>query len=147
MTVTDTSNALSLEDKLAAQELVIRFAHCSDYGDWEGLAKLYTADAVTEMDGQAIRFVGGAEQVAHARKSDEVSGGKNRHLYFNMLVDGEDDTARVHYYFLNVFAGHEPMKARIICSGRQVDTLRREGHEWKIAHRRVMFDQEVKVEW
>lgn len=139
--------ALTLEDKLAAQETVNRFAHCSDYGDWEGLARLYTPDVVTEMDGQAIRFEGIEAQVTHARKSDESAKGKNRHYFLNMYVEGEGDTARVNYCFLNVFASNEPMKARIVCSGRQVDTLRRTADGWKIAHRHVMFDQDVNVQW
>lgn len=142
-----TENAFTLEDRIAVQELVHRFAHCSDFADLEGLTKLYTPDVVTEMDGQKIRFEGIAAQVEHARKSDEVSGGKNRHYFFNMIVDGSGDSGTASYFFLNVYAGREPMKARIICSGRQVDTVRRTGQGWKIAHRRVSFDQELEIEW
>lgn len=148
MSIADMANSpLTIEDRLAAQEVVHRFAHYSDYCDWDRLATLYTSDALTEMDGHAVRFRGGDEQVAHARKSAEVSGGKNRHYFFNMIVEGEGDTARVQYCFLNVFAGTEAMKARIICSGRQVDTLSRTAEGWKIAHRRVSFDQDLEINW
>ena len=139
--------ALSVEDKLAIQETIHRFAHCSDYGDWDGLAELYTPDIVTEMDGQSVSFSGIEGQLAHAQKTAEMSGGKNRHYYLNMLVDGAGDSARAHYCFLNVFAGTEPMKAAIITSGRQIDTLARTERGWKIAHRRVTFDQDVTVTW
>lgn len=147
MTGYTASAPLGLEDKLAVQEVIHRFAHSSDFEDWDTLATLYAPDAVTEMDGQAISFRGGHEQVEHAKKSAEVSGGKNRHYFFNMIVEGEGDTARAHYCFLNVFAGTEAMKARIVCSGRQVDTLARLPDGWKIAHRRVTFDQDLDIKW
>lgn len=146
-TATQVRPGLGIEDKLAAQEVVHRFAHHSDYGEWDELATLYTPDALTEMDGQSLCFRGVQAQVEHAKKSAEVSGGKNRHYFCNMIVDGEGDTARVRYCFLNVFAGTEPMKAQIICSGRQVDTLTRTAEGWKIAHRRVSFDQDLNIQW
>ena len=41
---------ISTEDRLAIGELVAKFCHYSDYGDWEKLASLYTPDIVTEME-------------------------------------------------------------------------------------------------
>lgn len=132
---------LTIEDKIAIVELIARFALCSDYADWSGLEALFTDDVVTEMDGIPLRYEGIAAQVAHARESDAQTAGKNRHYNFNMIVSGDGAEAVAEYMFANVNAGGVPMAAQIVTSGRMRDTVRKTVGAWKIAHRRVTFDQ------
>jgi ketosteroid isomerase-like protein len=138
---------ITLEDKIAIQELVARFTRCSDFGDWEGLARLYTPDVVTEMEGIAIRYEGIEAQVDHARQSDENAEGKNRHYNFNLIVSEDNGQVFADYAFMNVNAGHAPMSSKIVVTGRQRDTVVKTGEGWKIAHRFVQFDQSFSLDF
>lgn len=136
---------ITLEDKIAIQELVARFAHCSDYGDWEGLEKLYTDDVVTEMEGIPLTYDGIAQQVEHAKESDRQAGGKNRHYNFNLYIEEEGDAVYAKYFFVNANAGGAPMSAQIVTTGRMKDTVVKTGDGWKIARRYVTFDQTFEL--
>jgi ketosteroid isomerase-like protein len=138
---------ITLEDKIAVQELIARFTRCSDFGDWEGLAKIYTPDVVTEMEGITIRYEGIEAQVEHARESDRHAEGKNRHYNFNMIVSEENGQVFADYAFMNVNAGHNPMGSRIVVTGRQRDTVVKTGDGWKIARRFIQFDQAVSLDF
>lgn len=138
---------ITLEDKIAIQELVARFTRCSDFGDWEGLARLYTPDVVTEMEGIAIRYEGIEAQVDHARQSDENAEGKNRHYNFNLIVSEDNGQVFADYAFMNVNAGHAPMSSKIVVTGRQRDTVVKTGEGWKIARRFVQFDQSFSLDF
>lgn len=136
---------ITLDDKIAIGELVARFAHYSDFGDWEGLAALYAPDVETEMEGLPLRFRGIDEQIEHAKVSERQTGGKNRHFNFNLFIAEEEGEVRAHYMFMNVNAGTSPMGANIVTSGRMRDTVVKTADGWKIARRFVRFDQDVTV--
>lgn len=138
---------ITAEDKFAIQELIARFTRCSDYGDWDGLAALYTPDVVTEMEGIALRYEGIEAQVHHAQESDRQAEGKNRHYNFNLVVADESDKIFAEYNFMNVNAGHAPMSAKIVVTGRQRDTVVKADGAWKIAHRFVRFDQSFDLDF
>jgi ketosteroid isomerase-like protein len=138
---------ITLEDRIAIQELVARFAHCSDYGDWARLETLYTPEVVTEMEGIQIQYRGIKEQVAHAKESDRLAEGKNRHFNFNVIVEEEGDEIVANYAFMNVNAGHKPMGAQIVVTGRMRDTVVKTADGWKIARRFVRFDQTVQFDF
>lgn len=138
---------LTADDKIAITELISRFAHCSDYGDWTGLESLYTADVVTELEGHALRYEGIAAQIRHAQVSAEQTGGKNRHYFFNFLIGESDDAVIAEYFFLNVNAGAQPLAGQIVTSGRNRDTVVRSPDGWKIARRFVRFDQSFDLDF
>ena len=138
---------ITLEDKYAIQELVARFAHCSDFGDWAGMEALYAPEIVTEMDGIPIKYEGIAAQIEHARESDRQTEGKNRHLHFNIYIEEKAGEVRANYMFLNVNAGKAPMAAQIVVSGRHSDTVVKTDSGWKFAHRRVFFDQSFQLDF
>jgi hypothetical protein len=138
---------LAADDWIAIQELIAQFCHCSDFGDHEGLRALFTPDAVTEIDGDAMRYEGIEAVIAHSRKSEEVSGGKNRHYFFNFVIRPDGDGARARYCFLNANAGLELRTARIVTSGWMEDRLTRADDGWRICGRRVGFDQNLTLEW
>ena len=136
---------LTIEDKFAIQELVARFAHCSDYGDWAGMEALYTPDIVTEMEGIEMKYEGIAAQVAHARASDEQAQGKNRHYHFNLVIEEAGEDVFANYFIVNVNAGSTPMGAQIIVTGRHRDRVVKTQDGWKFAHRFLTFDQNVAL--
>lgn len=138
---------LTVEDKIAIHELLARFAHHSDFCDYDALATLYTADVSTELDGIAIRYDGIEAQVEHAQESANQTEGKNRHYFFNIFVTEQDDQVFADYMFMNVNAGQVPMAAKIVVTGSQRDRVVRTDTGWKIAHRFVRFDQNVQLDF
>ena len=138
---------ITLEDKIAIQELIARFTRYSDYGDWEALATVYTPDVAVEMEGLPIRYEGIEAQVEHAKESDRQAEGKNRHYNFNMIVSEKDGVVYAEYAFMNVNAGHAPMSSKIVVTGRQRDTVVKTDDGWKIAHRFVQFDQSFSLDF
>ncbi len=138
---------ITLEDKIAIQELVACFTRCSDFGDWEGLATLFAPEVVTELEGLPIRYEGIEAQVEHAKESDKQAEGKNRHYNFNMIVSEKDGAVYADYAFMNVNAGNAPMSSKIVVTGRQRDTVVKTEDGWKIAHRFVQFDQSFSLDF
>ena len=136
---------ITVEDNLAIAELVARFAHYSDFGDWDALAKLYVPEVETEMEGIALRFRGIDEQIEHAKVSEQQTQGKNRHYNFNLFLSEDDGEVQANYMFMNVNAGTAPMAGQIVVSGRMRDTVVKADDGWKIARRFVRFDQDVNV--
>jgi len=135
------SDMLSVEHRLAIQELVARFAHCSDYGDWAGMEQIYMPGIVTELDGLPIKYEGIPAQIEHAKESDRQAGGKNRHYHFNLVVEEQGGDVFAHYFVVNVNAGSAPMTAQIVVTGRHRDRVVKTESGWKFAHRFITFDQ------
>jgi hypothetical protein len=139
--------ALTVEDRLAIQELIARFAHCSDFGDWDGLATLYVPEIVTELEGLPVSYSGIPAQIEHAKVSDQQTQGKNRHYNFNFYIEAVDEKVVARYTFMNVNAGATPMAAQIVTSGRMRDTVVKTSDGWKLARRQVSFDQTFELDW
>lgn len=136
---------LTIEDKFEIQELVARFAHCSDYGDWAGLEALYVPEIVTEMEGLPMRYEGVAAQIEHAKESASQTGGKNRHYHFNLLIEEQDGEVFANYFIVNVNAGAAPMTAQIVVTGRHRDTVVRTDAGWRFSRRFLTFDQSFEL--
>lgn len=137
--------ALETRDRIEIGELVAKFAHCSDYGDWEALAGCFTDDVVTCIAGVPT-YVGIAAQVAHARNSAEWTQGQNRHLALNLWIEPDgDDAARARYYLINFVAGKEIGDPKIVVSARMTDHVVRVPAGWRIARRELEPDQPFAV--
>lgn len=136
---------ITTEDKIAIGELIARFAHYSDFGEWGQLETLFTPDVVTEMEGIPLKYEGIAAQVEHAKESDNQTQGKNRHYNFNLFIEEENGEVVAHYFFMNVNAGGVPMAAQIVTSGRMRDTVVKTDAGWKISRRFVRFDQSFEL--
>lgn len=133
--------ALDTGDRIAIGELVARFAHVSDYGDWDGLAALFTDDVVTAIAG-IDAYVGVVAQVEHARRSAEWTAGQNRHLALNLWIEPDGgERARAHYYLINFVAGKELFAPKIVLSARMTDHVVRTPAGWRIARRELEPDQ------
>jgi ketosteroid isomerase-like protein len=137
--------ALTTSDRIEIAELVARFAHGSDYGDWAALAECFTDDVVTCIAGTPV-YVGVAAQVAHARNSAEWTQGQNRHLALNLWIEPHgDDAARARYYLINFVAGKEIGDPKIVVSARMTDHVVRAPAGWRIARRELEPDQPFAV--
>ena len=136
---------LSLQDRLEIEELINRFAHYSDYQDYEALAKLFTADVVTTIAGIDHRFSGVEAQVQHARESARFTNGKNRHFHTNLLIEEQGGNFFAHYFILNVNAGGQPMAPRMVVTGRMRDRIVKTASGWRIAERTFTPDQPFQI--
>jgi hypothetical protein len=145
--MTGRVEVVDIADKIEIAELIARFAHCSDYGDWAGLASLYVPEVVTELEGLPVRYEGIEQQIEHAKESDRQAGGKNRHYNFNLFVAEDGGVVKAHYAFMNVNAGQQAMSAQIVVTGIMQDTVVRSPEGWKIAHRLVQFDQQFQLDF
>lgn len=137
---------LTLEDKWAIQEIVNRFCHYSDYGEWDRLRALYTEGAVTELVGLDTRFTGAEQQVIHARHSFDHAGGRNRHYNHNLVIDAiSADEAWARYYIQQLIALDQFGTTQLGSTARMEDRLVRTGEGWKIAERRFHGDQTFQL--
>jgi hypothetical protein len=137
--------SLTALDRLEIAELVARFSHGSDYGDWEALAACFTPDVVTEIAG-APTYVGLAAQIEHARNSQQWTQGQNRHAAFNLWIEAASaDAACAHYFLLNFVAGASPGDPKLVVSGRMTDHVVRTPAGWRIARREFRPDQPFPV--
>jgi hypothetical protein len=132
---------LASSDWIEIAELVARFAHLSDYGDFDALAACFTDDVVTCISGVPA-YAGVAAQVAHARRSAEWTQGQNRHLALNLWIEPAGaDAARARYYLINFVAGKELFEPKIVLSARMTDHVVRTPAGWRIARRELEPDQ------
>lgn len=138
---------LSIEDQLAIQDLVHRFAHYSDYEEWDKLRALYTDDVTSATIGQEHVNKGIDAQIEHARHSSSLTDGKNRHFYFNLFIDSSQHETKAQYYVMNVNANSKPLEAQIVVTGRMTDTVIKTDDGWKIAHRLFAPDQRFDISW
>ena len=137
--------ALTTTDRIEIAELIAKFAHFSDYGDWDALATCFTDDVVTSIAGKPA-FVGVAAQVTHARNSAEWTQNQNRHLALNLWIEPDgDDAARARYYLINFVAGREIGEPKIVVSARMTDHVVRRGTGWRSARRELQPDQPFPV--
>ena len=134
---------LTSEDKFEIGELIARFAHCSDYGDWTGLESLYAPEIVTEIEGLEWKYEGIAAQIDEAKESVEQSQGQNRHSQFNLIIEEVGEDVFASFYTFNVHAGSAPMGAQILFTLRHRDRVVKTLEGWKFAHRVLTLDQNV----
>lgn len=137
--------ALGAIDRLEIGELVAKFCHCSDYGDWDALTTCFTADVVTSIAGVPT-YVGIAAQIAHARNSAEWTQRQNRHLALNLWIEPvASDAARARYYLVNFVTGANPGDPKLVVSARMTDHVVRAAAGWRIARRELEPDQPFAV--
>lgn len=118
----------------AIHALLLRYCETLDTGRIDDWVACYTADGVFE--GLKGRVEGREALRAYGRAS--LDRGFFLHLLTNVQVTldaAEPGRAAARSHLLYVERSREG--AGKIAAGAQVDVLRREGGEWKIAHRRL----------
>lgn len=120
---------LTIEDRVAIQDLVARYNHAIDLGAAEDWAATFTSDGTFESRGEV--HAGADALLAFARGFKERMAGA-RHWNNNLLIEGDGDEARATCY-LQLWRGGE-----LISKGTYVDTLRRLDGAWRFTSRRVV---------
>jgi 3-phenylpropionate/cinnamic acid dioxygenase small subunit len=128
-------------DEREIRNLLARLGHLADYGDLDVYLTMFTDDAIWEMPGSRKQGAADILTGARERRASGVQGPgtHSRHMNTTMWVDvdGSDD-AEAHSYFL--FVQHTDSTPVVAMVGHYHDRLRRTADGWKLAHRRIIFE-------
>jgi 3-phenylpropionate/cinnamic acid dioxygenase small subunit len=134
--------ALSIDDRLALNELYARYAYAFDGGDADEWCALFTPGGSFVLpDGSAVTGTAALRQFVVDR-TGEAPG--MRHLIANILLDENADGARGRAYFLAFRLGGDG-KFRLRNFGRYEDEFVRSGGAWRISSRRVVAELPLEL--
>ena len=122
---------LSVEDRLAIQELLARYNHAIDGGDPEGWAATFAPDGTFESRGEVHT---GTEQLATFARGFQQRLPGARHWNNNLVIDGDGEQATTTCY-LQLWR-----EGQLASEGRYVDTLRKIDGQWRFTSRKVVRD-------
>jgi uncharacterized protein (TIGR02246 family) len=135
----------SIEDRLAINDLFVRYTTALDAGDVETIVGCFTADGSLESPAvgtysghQAIREF--AVRFARFRER----GSQLRHVISNLAVQLDGDRASAACYLLNVITRNG--KSELLAPGRYECQLEKIDGAWLFKHRRVVLDHEIELE-
>ncbi len=130
--------AISSEDRMAIMDLLSRYNHAIDGGDTEAWLDCFTEDAIYEFPPD--RRWEGIEQLREVGESIAANADPPamRHWLNNVLIEGDDQEARVTSYVMLLRLSDGP---RINHTGMYRHTLRKVDGAWKFAHRRMDQDR------
>lgn len=135
----------SIEDRLAINDLFVRYATALDGGDVEGIIGCFTRDGTLESP--AIGIHGGPEGLrafAERFAAFNRSGAQLRHVLTNLAVDVTGDEARATCYLVNILT--RDGATRMGPPGRYDCRLRRVDGAWLFQHRLVSLDAPFPLE-
>ncbi len=125
-------------DRSEIRDVLARYARAIDRADGELLKGCYHPDAIEEHAG---RYEGNAHQYVDEAMPRVMQMGPMQHLLGTSHFDFDGDTAYVETYiwtFARFRQNNEDVDT--FTGGRLVDRFERRDGEWKIAHRRTVFD-------
>ena len=124
--------SISVEDHIAIQRLMYRYARCADTKDYEGFAAVFCEDAVFDFSGRRVTPIAAIQEMMHAL--DKYAS--TQHHVHNTLYDVEGDDARGETYCLaSHLVEEEGGRLKIDMGITYRDRLRRTPEGWRIALR------------
>lgn len=122
------------EDKVLILEANARYNHAFDTQDVVEWLDTWTDYATLIADEGRIE---GKDAMREWFQKQMPSSGGQRHFSFNIVSDGDIETAVATCDFLVMRLGEVP---QIVASGSYVDHLTRIGETWKFASRKIVYD-------
>ncbi len=135
----------NLEDRLAIDDLFVRYTTALDRGDVETVVDCFTADAALESP--VIGKIAGSEAIrAFAERFAVQRGGGTqfRHMVTNIAAEIDGDKADATAY-LFVLITHDG-KSRSLPPGRYECEAVKEGNTWRFSRRVVFHDHDYTLE-
>jgi 3-phenylpropionate/cinnamic acid dioxygenase small subunit len=140
---------MDVEDRIAITDMLARYAHTYDAGDWDGLKQVFTHDAEYEILGQVGKMpsvMRGADEIVAAFRArrEEIQPAQRRHLSTNLAIDanGHPDSAIATSYLL--LASTREGHFEVLAAGRYDDVLQKgTDGQWRIKRRTVAIDTNV----
>ena len=144
---------MSLEDKLAIQEVIAQYSYTYDAQDAEGFAALFTEDAVWELFAWGatrpeIRLASRAAIRAWAAQRLHERCGRftSRHYQSGLLFEAlTSDAARTRTMVLVTHQGITEAAPRLTASGVYHDQWRKTQEGWRLAYRILRLDRSAPL--
>jgi ketosteroid isomerase-like protein len=125
------------------RNLIYRYYHLMDLGDYEGVASLYGSDGILQDANQGTTWTGKEETLALWQGLVVMYDGipRTKHCVMNLVVevDEEAGTATAKNYTVE-FQATDALPLQPLIVGRWNDTLRREDGRWRFVKRRWFSD-------
>ena len=134
----------TLEDKLAIEELIARYNHSIDSGDWPTWLDCWTEDAVLDGIGKYLVGKVAIAEFAKNYERDFASAMPGcRHFTVNIAsrIEGDAATSRAYLQLWSTGA----KGAKIAFTGVYEDTLVRQAGQWRFSKRRMVHDTPPKL--
>jgi uncharacterized protein (TIGR02246 family) len=134
-----------LEDRLAINDLFVRYTTALDRGDVETLVDCFTPDG--SLDSPAVgRHAGHAEIRAFAERFARFhqGGAQLRHVISNLAAEIDGDHATATCYLLNVLT--RDGKSQLLAPGRYECELVKSDGQWRFRRRVVILDHEMTLD-
>ena len=135
----------NLEDRLAIQDLFVRYATALDAGDVATVVDCFTADAVLESP--VIGRIEGSEAIrafAERFAAQRAAGAQFRHLVTNIAAEINGDSARTAAYLFVLIT--QDGASRSLPPGRYECAAVKEGGHWRFSRRAVFHDHDYTLE-
>ncbi|HZU63731.1 MAG TPA: nuclear transport factor 2 family protein [Novosphingobium sp.] len=140
------TNLAYLADRLAIEDVVLRYAWASDTLDADLYLSVFAADARITLPNGTI-LAAGHDQIGATARTNQIrflapAGGLSvmRHLVANLAVDITGDAAVARYCVTTLGFDTQAAKPEIVSLARYVDRLARHGAGWLIAERTMHYD-------
>jgi uncharacterized protein (TIGR02246 family) len=134
-----------LEDRLAINDLFIRYMTALDRGDVETLVDCFTPDG--SLDSPAVgRHSGHAAIRAFAERFARfhAGGAQLRHVISNLAVEIDGDRAAATCYLLNMLT--RDGRSQLLAPGRYECELVKSAGQWRFHRRVVILDHEMTLD-
>lgn len=125
------------EDHLAIQRLHAQYGQLVDDRRFDDLGLLFCTDGVWEAG--PLRFEGRARIVSGFEEIEPPMPGMVRHLSFNPVIDLNGDQAHAWADAIALQVAAPGEASSIVAVGRYHDVLRKEGGQWRFAHRVFVY--------
>lgn len=122
-------NTLTAEDRWDIQQALSYYDHLVDNGEWEGLGQILTADAHLAAPSGSFTGPDGVREFETTAFPDHLPS----HHTLNTIIREGDSAATAVAWSRFVLVTYEAT----VLGGDYVDSLVRDGGQWKIAARRV----------
>ncbi len=137
--------AASVEDRLAINDLFVRYATALDNGDVDTIVGCFTEDGSLESPAVGV-YSGraGIREFSNRFAAFRARGSQLRHVLSNLVVNVNGDQAHATAYLVNIITRNG--KSEMMPPGRYDCRLERVEGEWLFKHRLVVLDAEFKLE-
>jgi uncharacterized protein (TIGR02246 family) len=137
----------SIEDRLAINDLFVRYTNALDRGDVETVVDCFTGEATLESP--VIGVIAGTQAIrafAERFAAQRAGGVQFRHMVTNIAaeIDPAGNTARASAYLLVLIT--QDGKSRTLPPGRYECELVKEGGAWRFSRRTVFHDHDYTLD-
>ena len=136
---------MSIEDRLAINDLFVRYTTALDAGDVATVVDCFTAGAVLESP--VIGVIAGSAAIrafAERFAAQRAGGTQFRHMITNIAAEGDGDRARASAYLLVLIT--RDGKSRRLPPGRYECEAIKQDDVWRFSRRTVFHDHDYTLE-